>query len=330
MRNFFRRIFLDSSDGKVKLNEKAVIFFLCLVLATFFWYLSSLSEVYTTTFKFPVKYSKVSKDLVLTEAPQENLFLFVRGNGFDLLGEQISFDKEALLIDFAKSYSFNKTGRYYILTSTLRETIKNQIDPGLDIIDINPDTLFFQTLPRISKEVPVSVNGKINFQKQFTSSGDLIISPSKVMLSGPKSYIDTVQKVFTDSLLLTNVSDSVVKKLSLQFPPDVIGVRADPEIVEVMVPTEKFTEGKIELPIQIKSEETDTSKLKIFPNEVLLTYLVPLSKYELVSKSMFVVEVHANKENLGKKKLEVKISHAPSFVDIVRIEPERVEFIIRK
>lgn len=329
MKKFFKRIFFDSSNGKVKLNEKAVIFFLCLVLATFFWYLSSLSKTYTTTFQFPIKYSKVSEDLVLTEAPQDKLFLFLTGSGFDLLGEQISINKEALFIDFAKSHSFNQTGRYYILTSSLRESIENQISGSLDIIDISPDTLFFQTLPRTKKEIPVYVNGKITFKKQITSSGDLIVNPSKVMISGPKNYIDTVSKIFTDSLLLSNVSDTVVKKLGLKFPDDVVGVQAEPSQVEVIVPAEKFTEGSIVVPIQIKGT-TDTSQLKIFPDDVKLTFLVPLSKFEFINEEMFVVEVEADKQNLKKKKLEVNISHSPGFIDIVRIEPERVEFIIRK
>src|SRR5690606_27094547 len=125
----------------------------------------------------------------------------------------LSINREALFIDFSQSHSFNKTGRYYVLTTTLRESIVEQIDAGLDIIDIKPDTLFFQTLPWISKEVPVYVNGKINFQKQYTSIGDLVVTPSKVILSGPKSYIDTVSKIFTDSLLLSNVNDTVVKTL---------------------------------------------------------------------------------------------------------------------
>ena len=330
MKNFFRRIFLDSTGGKVKLNEKAVIFFLCLVLATFFWYLSSLSKVYSTTFKFPIKYSQVSDDLVLTEAPQENLFIYVRGSGFDLLREQLSINKEALYIDFSQSRSFNKTGRYFVLSSSLRESVASQIDAGLDIIDINPDTLFFQTLPRVSREVPVYVNGKISFQKQYTASGELKVFPPKVMLSGPKSYIDTVKKIFTDSLLLSNVSDTVITKMGLSFPAGVVGVQSDPAFVDVMVPAEKFTEGKINLPIRVNSEELDTNQLRIFPDDVMVTYLVPMSKYEMVSSEMFVVEVFVTNETVKKKKLEVKITHSPSFLDIVRIEPERVEFIIRK
>src|SRR5690606_15827241 len=142
MKKVIKRIFLDSSNGRTRLNEKVMIFLLCILLATFFWFLSSLSKIYSTTLEFPLTYSEVSEELVLIESPQNTLTLWVTGSGFDLLGEEIALKKQVLKVDLERSRSANQSGRYYILTRNLRDNILNQLDNELSLESIYPDTLF--------------------------------------------------------------------------------------------------------------------------------------------------------------------------------------------
>lgn len=319
---------MDSSNGRTRLNEKVVIFLLCLILATFFWFLSSLSMIYSTTLEFPLKYSEVSEELVLIESPQNSLTLWVTGSGFDLLAEQLALSKQVLMVDIEKSRSSNRSGRYYILSRNLRDNILSQLDNELNLDNIYPDTLFFETLPRKSKEVPVTVVHDISYDKQISSSGDILVKPDKVTLSGPSNYIDTVSTIYTDSLQLKNIKDTIFQKLKLKYPDEIVGVNAEPNEVQVTIPAERFTEGRITLPIKVTG--SDTTDIRIFPSDVVVTYLVPISKFDLVNSEMFVIEIKTDKEKLLNKKLKVEISHAPNFIEVVRLKPERVEFIIRK
>ena len=99
MKNKIKNLIFDSNKGKIKLNERASIFFFCLVLATCFWFLSSLSKSYTTKLTIPIEYISVNKNFILLEKPLESIEIQVSGSGFELLGEQMSLNRNALQVN---------------------------------------------------------------------------------------------------------------------------------------------------------------------------------------------------------------------------------------
>jgi YbbR domain-containing protein len=100
--------------------------------------------------------------------------------------------------------------------------------------------------------------------------------------------------------------------------------------IQYTIPVEKFTEGTVEAdvhPINVK----EGFALKTFPDKVTVRYQVALSKYNSVDKSMFDATVDAtNIESLKGNKLDVKLVTFPSFVRVTILEPEKVDYILRK
>jgi len=126
-----KNLLFDSNKGKIKLNEKASIFLLCLGLATFFWFLSSLSKRYTTDLSIPLKYKSYNKEFILLNKPVSKIIVTVSGSGFELLGEQISLDRKEIVVDLTKAVRVNDN-RFAILTARLRSQVIKYLDKDLE------------------------------------------------------------------------------------------------------------------------------------------------------------------------------------------------------
>ena len=68
-------------------------------------------------------------------------------------------------------------------------------------------------------------------------------------------------------------------------------------------------------------------ELKLFPNTITISYLVSLDKYELVKAHMFAAEVNFNQDY---KRQTVELTKTSGFVENIRINPSKVEYILIK
>jgi hypothetical protein len=329
VKRWVKNFFIDQQKGKRKLSEKAYIFLFCLLLSTFFWLLTALSKEYSTSLSLPVEYTALSDQFVLTSEPQKFLNLEVRGTGFQLLGQQWSLDDQRIEVDLNAAKPHYEEGLYFLKTTELRNKVIQKIDHDLSLRYISPDTLYFHTALRKSKKVPVVFDHDLTYASGYRLRSDFTVSPDSVTVSGPAYFIDSLTFIKTEKKTSKNLEDSLTLQLQMVADKEVGGVMVEPARVNILVPVEKFTEKKLTLTIIPKSEVSGID-LKTFPDEVLLTLIVPLSKYEYVDSSIVKANVHYTSEKKEYKKLKVEVEGLPPYASILKSEPEKVEFIIRK
>lgn len=324
----FRSFFLEENQGRVKLSQRAVVFFFCIVISSSFWLLSALSEEYNSRLNIPLQYTEIAGSFVLTEDPPSELMVEVRGTGFELLGEQWSLDNNPLQLNLNRAKSSSRLNTYYIPTSDLRTKVIRTLDANLNLRYISPDTLYFKTEIRHRKRVPVLGDIQISFENGYNMRSDYSFSPDSVWVSGPITFIDTIKAVVTEKLQLQNQRDSLQQKIALKnFGID--GVSIEPKAVDLLVPVEKFTEKELSIRIDVKNKY-DNRIIKTFPNEIEVTFLVPLSKYEYLDTSVVNARVYFTEADLDKKKLKVELEGTPPYAKLMRQASSNVEFIIKE
>ena len=90
------------------------------------------------------------------------------------------------------------------------------------------------------------------------------------------------------------------------------------------------TEAELEVPISIENLTIGDS-LEIFPKQAKITYLVSLSNYNKVNPKLFRISADAfDIRNAKNVNLRLNVKQFPPYVQSIRLEPETVEFIIRK
>jgi len=324
----FKEFYNSLKEGRLRFSQKAYIFLFCILLSTFFWFLSSLSKSYTTQLEIPVKYVSFDEKFVLDQEPPKALTIKVKSNGFELLGEQMTLRKEALQIDLSQARQKRKN-HFFLLTNQFRPQIRELLDPDIELLTIQPDSIQLNTQKRIAKKIAVKLQSNYSIKSGYALRGEPILKPESILVSGPADYLATFNEVKTIEVNEKNISDSLHLRVALQGEDGVKGLQYEQSEVELIIPIEKFTEKSLRLPIQIDST-TLSANLITFPNEVEAIVLVPLSKYKQLDANMIQAKVIYNQESKKNKKLDVQLENVPNYAKLVRISPERVEYIIKE
>jgi hypothetical protein len=75
----------------------------------------------------------------------------------------------------------------------------------------------------------------------------------------------------------------------------------------------------------------DSLEIKPIPNEVEVTFLIPLSKMARLGKSKFRAEIDYNQINDNfNHKLKVELTKYPTYVKSFSLNPVKVEYILKK
>lgn len=326
MKEEFEDFYRSIKEGRLRFSQRAYIFLFCLLLSTFFWFLSALSDSYTTYLKVPLRYTSLSDNFVLKEEPPKQLNLKVRSSGFELLGEQISLDRKTIDLDLSKARD-NRRKSYFILSKDFNKQVRESLDPDIELLSISPDSIFLETQERLFKEVPVRHQAEISIAKGYGLRGQAEIKPPTIKLSGPRSFIDTLRFVETESVQLSKLKDSTQLSLKLKEFPQVKGVQMAQTEVKLAVAVEKFTEKALKLKIMPNAKEKGI-KLRTFPPEVKGIFLVPISQYESLDATLMRATVTLDSAAKKTTKLAVQLENLPDYAKLIRLEPSFVEYII--
>ncbi|NQY67983.1 MAG: hypothetical protein HRT72_09720 [Flavobacteriales bacterium] len=322
MSNIFR--------GK-KINSRIWTFMLCLGISSFFWYLMALSETYTASVSFPVEYQNEEKGLVLMNDLPDELVLHVRSRGFNLMSYKYFSDHEPIVvkIEDLKERRISQYSHRFLLTDDIRSDLEEQIKGKVEVIDINPDTLHFDFDRKRKKMVKVKLMKDFNFLTQYQVYGDIALEPSMVEITGAKSMLDTITEVQTELLSKIDLKEGFSQKALLSMDSYKGRVITNTESIKVDVQIEKYTEGIVEAEIKIANLPSEYS-INTFPSKVNIRYLVALRDYEAVQNDYYSVKADFAKERVNPNKLNLEVNEISRNVDVISIEPNKVEFIINK
>ena len=325
MKNKIKNLIFDSNKGKIKLNERASIFFFCLLLATFFWFLSSLSKQYTTNLTIPIEYTSFNKDFILVEDPVEYVEIQVSGNGFELLGEQMSLNRNSITVNLSEAMRLGKN-RFGIPTSKLKNEIYEYLDKDIRFERITSDSILFKTDKRVIRKLKVIPKVDLSFESSYNLMGEISSNPNYVEVSGPQGELDSLQFISTEVITRSDVNDSL--NITYSFAKDQRYQSLDivPDEISILVPVDKFTEKSFEVPVTWNKDIS----IRTFPNKVKVVFLVPLSNYEQLTERDIEAKVNLEKGYEKKKRLKITVEGVPSFAKLLRTEPEKIEFIIKK
>src|SRR5690606_40618573 len=103
-----------------------------------------------------------------------------------------------------------------------------------------------------------------------------------------------------------------------------------PAAVEVDIPVGEVTEKVLEIPLKVENAKKFRS-VRLLPDKVKLTVLVSLRDFMKVSAGTFeaVVNMDDWTEN-NVRNLPVIITRMPEFCKLAKVEPQNVDFFVRK
>lgn len=305
-------------------RRRVSAFFTCLVLAVLAWVFTVLSNSYSYTVKEVLSFKNAPQKRAFHSLQSDTVSAVINGTGWQMLFSKMHPDNTPVPVDLHTL----ETKSYIVLSSQLPQ-INSKRDPSQLIASFTSDTLYFDFSNRKVKRLPIQLITSIRYKHQFAQSGNFILKPGYVIVNGPANVIDKMTSWNTDTLKLDSISETINKHLALQ-PVKEGNVSVYPKSTDVTIPVDEFTEKTLEIPVKLINNH-NYDDVKIFPQKVKVTFTTSLSRYAQTTEDFF--EANADLDlwkRRGYKTLPVVIFKYPAFTKIVKVEPQNIDFIIRK
>jgi len=317
------------NPSDVNFRNQVYVFLICLTISVFIWFLIVLSNESYTTVNYPIVYKNAPENMVLVNHPDSVLTFRIASGGFELIILKYLTHRKPIEIDL-KRLNLKKEGNYFVSsspTSQISGDIIHNINLSEELVDISPQIIFFKFEPLTGKKVQVISDLDLQFTKQFKLSDSIVIIPDSVNILGAKNIISEIDNITTKREQVIDLDKDTRIKVRLEPPNGDQSIKLIPDEVEVFIPVEKFTEAAIEIPVT--GELSNQMKIKTFPETVKITYTVSLNNYKRVNSDMFHAVVNYNPE-MEEKILPVVLARKPSFIEVIKIDPAMVEFLVIK
>ena len=302
------------------------VFLVFVMISTFFWLLIKFSRQYTSIVKYPITYISIPNEVVWGDRPTEYLYMSTTASGFQHLS--YALNRKEISLDLSRLRSLGDA-QYFLLPKEQISSIIQQLPSDIGLIYRSPDSIYFDLSKKISKKIPVILKDSLLLSPSFQFTQNIIINPDSVTVSGPSSLVSKIDKVETELFFKDNIrksSTTAVKLKSLGIDK----VELSDTKVDVSLQVEQFTQNSINVPIIIRNVPKGYL-LKIFPDEVKVTFNTGLSNFESVKQSSFRIVADYNKIKEGNTHIipleQVFINEK---IVLIKIEPSEVEFLLRK
>ena len=302
-----------------------LIFFCFVLLSAGFWVLQSLKQDYEIKLDIPVKYENIPTSIHFPTAPPTSIVVKVKDKGSILLNYILGRTFVPIIIPFTTTDE--NVGILSMNNNKLEDHVKKQLLNSTSIVSITPSSIATTYTAQASKIVPVIFNGSIQTVAGYQLKDSIHIEPSLVKVYGSKQLLDTLHSVKNEYRKITQLKNTFSEQIPIIPLP---GLSIEPTTIHLSVSAEQYTEKMLLVPITCKNLPSEIT-LKTFPSTVKVICSVPLSRFkELTEKELEVVlDYNILEENINGL-IPVSITDKPTWVNVLRFTPEKIEFVIEK
>lgn len=312
----------------MKTSKKIPKTFISFLVTSFFiWLLITFSKEYTAIISFPVNYNNIDQNKLLREEPIKDIDFSVKASGFKILRAKLSNKKINL-----ESSNLNRKGstKFYLLPKNQFSKIQRQLFSGVELQEVMQDTIYLNLGVLASKKLKLLPDLEIGYHIGYDLIGEINVSPDSIVVSGPKSTLDTIQNIRLKKLVLNDVKSDFNFDVPILESNTEKNLKINITEATITGKVDKFTEGNIKVPFAINNLPKNMN-LTILQEEVEVIFVVALSNFAKVSAASFKVECDfemSQKNNLGY--LIPKVVSQPNFVKSIRVIPSEIDFLIQK
>ena len=304
-------------------SKKINVFLLFLVSAFIILIFNKLSKEYTNTLVFSIEKEQVPLEHIILKDSSNVLAITLKTHGFKWLSYYFKTPK--VRIDFSKEVY--RKDSVYVWHKTLKYLANTQFDGTVELLNVSPDSLFFRYGINLVKKVPIKLKSDISYALGYDLDGAYTLKPDSVTIIGPDVLVSKLNVIETKPVNLVDVKTDISKNLELELP-NTSDLKFLNKTTELNANVEKFTEGKLKVPVQIINAP-DSLKIKYFPKEINVYYYVSLSHFNSVTAADFELICDYNKVGQTST-LTPELKTIPEQVKNAKINQKHIEFIIIK
>lgn len=306
-------------------KRKVKVFLILLVCSFGAWLISKLSETYTERITFELIFTNSPDTLMLMNSSEKEITLDVRGSGWQFLSSR--FTSGELTIDLERVAYNDKN--FYLPNQDYRDQIEAALPGDMSIVQMADETLLLYFSRLISKKLPVEPNVGIDLAQNFLLEGPLRILPDSVVLTGPQQELDTLVKVYTEKVELTEIDGNISRTLKLVKPQSLLNTSYNIEQVQLSADVFRFSEKILEIAVEVVNLPEGT-QIRTFPNNVEVLCKAKLEILKDLAPTDFKVIADLKEAQENSSFLPIRLVKQPERVPSAQLLQNRVEFILKR
>jgi len=318
-------------ETKIRWNElkkssrfhNFLLFLLFVAIATLFWFIMLMNDNVEDTFTLRLNIYNKPDSLTYINEPPTKISVTVRDRGTQLLrngfGRSSTFD-----LNFRE---FAYDGLLRVSNTQLYAAIRNRFGGSAQILSMSVDSLHIEYTSLPGKRVPIDVNAEVSASLGNVISGKPSLSQNYVTVySTNHRLLDTITRVFTEKVVLDNLSETSTFSAKLLPIP---GARITPGAIQIKIPVEALVNKTFAVnvtPVNVPPE----SNMLLFPATVELEGYIPMSRFNHGVSGISVEANYDDAVSAAGNKIAVRLTHLPSYMTNVVLKTDSVEYTIVK
>ena len=317
----------NTTRRKFTLDKRYLVFGVFTIISLILWLMIKLSSEYPANLQYDLKINNSLTGGTYIDTLNNAIYIQVKASGFYIMSKQISKNQSIILDlkDKRITPAKNSPNLIKLPTINIKDKIAEVLGRDVEVISIEPDTLFLRYSVPVKKRVPVIPNLKIGFQSEYTQTAHITVLPDSIFIIGQQSALDTIHAVYTAHSEYINVNSNIEANLPLVNIDNVVFAHNKAKIT---IPVERCTELTLKLPIDILNAP-DPSSILLMPPQVEIKYVIALKDYSPIIENNFqaAVDYQQTDSLIFDRKLKINLVKKPEQVISVQLSPEFVDFI---
>lgn len=299
-----------------------VLFLVFVAISTFFWIILALNDNAQGSYNVKVAINNCPDSVTFISDIPEKLHVTVRDKGTSIWRNH--YRHPTMNINFRE---YADAGELRYSKNDIITSLKSIFGSSAQIVSISLDSLYLEYTSNKGKRVPVVIDADVSAASGSIIEGFTKASPSNVLVYGDQKVLDTIHKVRTEKIILSDLSENTTVEVRLRKIND---ARILPSKVNVTVPVEPLVKKKASItitPVNVPHGES----LLLFPSKVPVEYYVAMSRLNDDDDPEIELEVDFKAIPPSHNgKLHVRVARYPDRLKNLSLINDSVEFTIVK
>ena len=286
--------------------------------AATFWLFRALNKSHSALISYPIEFVfNVDSTVIMNPLPT-TIKIDVSSGGWNLFRRTLIFSIDPIQVELDNPSEVN-----FLTQSFLSPIVEDQLK-GLTINYIVTDTLFLSIERKITKRMILKVDSlSLPLEEDYQLMSNITIQPDHVVLTGPKSIINSFESDFYITLDENNIDENFYGRIEVPIVFEDL-IQSDPSEVNVSFEVEKFKNVKIGVPIILQNFPSNRVTT-LLDSIVDVTYRVKESFKEDFSSEDFYVVLDYDFLKTDSLGVPVLIKY-PDTLRTVSIDSQKVRF----
>jgi YbbR domain-containing protein len=290
------KLFVFGKTIKRKTESLTFIKIGSLVVAVVLWLYVIYSQNLEVTFKIPITYQNLPTTMIVSEISHKSINVVISGKS-DAIRNVESKDFQAV-IDF-KNAKVGSAKRFPI------QLVKVNVPENINVAEQKIQaSVKLEYLVRKQVGIEPKIIGQL---REDRTLGPISTEPEYISAEGPKSQMDSLDKIQTVDIDITNQKQTINKEVEINKQYQQNGIVLSDTIVKVNIPIYKYKQEEFEVPVVLKNTN-NKYRYTMAKNNIKITLKVMGDDIDVIEDFTASADVSSiNYKKIGKQKTEVLV-----------------------